>query len=206
LKAKALQADKMAAVAKTQYDRDTLLLKKGDYLEKAGLLMQGVETLQTLEQEANRMLSAFRQWAQAADSKIQRTSDRLEFYAEQRSMILDAQATLGIGQRLLKGNPEQLKMNDMAIEYLNEDASRTLGEMKEFSRFTESISIDDAIARGAAAEMASKQLADFSQKLLSAGEVEASGVNAMPTNLSQPVPVSRTANANDSDYGSMFKK
>ena len=43
-------------------------------------------------------------------------------------MILDAKATLGVGQQLLRGNPEQLKMVDMALDYLEDDTSRTLGE------------------------------------------------------------------------------
>jgi phage shock protein A len=206
LQAQATKAEQMA-VGKPEFDRNTLLLKRGNYLEKAGMLMTGVKQLQTLESEANKMLSAFRQWAQIADSKIQRTTDRVEFYSEQRTMILDAQATLSIGQRLLKGDPEQLKLMDMALDYLDEDTSRTLGEMREFSRFTESISIDDAIARGAAADMASKQLADFSQKLLTAGQEESSAADRLPANLGQPQPISvgRGTGAG-SDYGDMFNR
>ena len=133
------------------------------------MLMQGVKQLQALEDQTSKMLKTFQHWSQIADSKIQRTENKVNFLAEQRKMILDAKATLGVGQRLLRGNPEQLKMVDMALEYLEDDTSRTLGEIREFSRYTDKLLTDDQIESGAAADEAAAKFAEFNQKLLTSG-------------------------------------
>jgi hypothetical protein len=99
----------------------------------------GRQAVQALEDQTSKMLKTFQHWSQIADSKIQRTENKVNFLAEQRKMILDAKATLGVGQQLLRGNPEQLKMVDMALDYLEDDTSRTLGEIREFSRYTDKL-------------------------------------------------------------------
>jgi hypothetical protein len=160
------------------------------------------------------MLSTFQHWSQIADSKIQRTENKVNFLAEQRKMILDAKATLGVGQQLLRGNPEQLKMVDMALDYLEDDTSRTLGEIREFSRYTDKLLTDDQIESGAAADEAAAKFAEFNQKLLTSGNqstgadmIQIPGVETpqplkMPTTLSS---VAASSTKSDSDYDSMFK-
>jgi hypothetical protein len=206
---KASKAEQMSATAKDPLEKERLSLERQTFLEKAGLLMQGVKQLQALEGETSKMLSTFQHWSQIADSKIQRTENKVNFLAEQRKMILDAKATLGMGQRLLRGNPEQLKMVDMALEYLEDDTSRTLGEIREFSRYTDKLLTEEQIESGAAADEAAAKFAEFSQKLLTAGNQPslADMIELPAGNSADPVPVPRSSAAGkgSGDYDNMFK-
>jgi hypothetical protein len=206
---KAAKAEQMANASKDAMERERLQLERQTFLEKAGMLMQGVKQLQALEAETSKMLSTFQHWSQIADSKIQRTENKVNFLAEQRKMILDAKATLGVGQRLLRGSPEQLKMVDMALDYLEEDTARTLGEIREFSRYTDKLLTDEQIESGAAADEAAAKFAEFNQKLLTSGSqpsvadmVQIPGVADAP-----PLPVARSVaeRKGGGDYDKMFE-
>jgi len=211
---KAAKAQQMAGAAADPMEKERLSLEGQTFLEQAGMLMQGVKQLQALEDQTGKMLKTFQHWSQIADSKIQRTENKVNFLAEQRKMILDAKATLGVGQQLLRGNPEQLKMVDMALDYLEDDTSRTLGEIREFSRYTDKLLTDDQIESGAAADEAAAKFAEFNQKLLTSGNqstgadmIQIPGVETpqplkMPTTLSS---VAASSTKSDSDYDSMFK-
>jgi hypothetical protein len=211
---KATKAEQMAAAATDPMEKERLLLERQTFLEQAGMLMQGVKQLQALEDQTSKMLKTFQHWSQIADSKIQRTENKVNFLAEQRKMILDAKATLGVGQQLLRGNPEQLKMVDMALDYLEDDTSRTLGEIKEFSRYTDKLLTDDQIESGAAADEAAAKFAEFNQKLLTSGNqstgadmIQIPGIETpaplkMPTTLSS---VAASSSKSASDYDNMFK-
>jgi hypothetical protein len=211
---KATKAQQMAAAASDPMEKERLSLEGQTFLEQAGMLMQGVKQLQALEDQTGKMLKTFQHWSQISDSKIQRTENKVNFLAEQRKMILDAKATLGVGQQLLRGNPEQLKMVDMALEYLEDDTSRTLGEIREFSRYTDKLLTDDQIESGAAADEAAAKFAEFNQKLLTSGntatgadQIHIPGVETpqplkMPTTLSS---VAASSTKPDTDYDNMFK-
>jgi len=211
---KAQKAEQMANAATDPMEKERLQLERQTFLEQAGMLMQGVKQLQALEDQTAKMLKTFQHWSQISDSKIQRTENKVNFLAEQRKMILDAKATLGVGQQLLRGNPEQLKMVDMALEYLEDDTSRTLGEIREFSRYTDKLLTDDQIESGAAADEAASKFAEFNQKLLTSGNqstgadmIHIPGMEApepvkMPTTLAS---VAASSAKSASDYDNMFK-
>jgi hypothetical protein len=211
---KAQKAEQMANAATDPMEKERLQLERQTFLEQAGMLMQGVKQLQALEDQTAKMLKTFQHWSQISDSKIQRTENKVNFLAEQRKMILDAKATLGMGQQLLRGNPDQLKMVDMALDYLEDDTSRTLGEIREFSRYTDKLLTDDQIESGAAADEAAAKFAEFNQKLLTSGNqstgadlIHIPGMEApepvkMPTTLAS---VAASSAKSASDYDNMFK-
>lgn len=211
---KAAKAEQMANAASDPMEKERLSLERQTFLEQAGMLMQGVKQLQALEDQTSKMLKTFQHWSQIADSKIQRTENKVNFLAEQRKMILDAKATLGVGQQLLRGNPEQLKMVDMALDYLEDDTSRTLGEIREFSRYTDKMLTDDQIESGAAADEAAAKFAEFNQKLLTSGS-QSSGADMIhipgmdvPEPIKVPTTLSSVAASSaksGSDYDNMFK-
>jgi hypothetical protein len=211
---KAAKAQQMAAAATDPMEKERLQLEGQTFLEQAGMLMQGVKQLQALEDQTGKMLKTFQHWSQIADSKIQRTENKVNFLAEQRKMILDAKATLGVGQQLLRGNPEQLKMVDMALDYLEDDTSRTLGEIREFSRYTDKLLTDDQIESGAAADEAAAKFAEFNQKLLTSGnqstgadQIHIPGIDT-PAQAKMPITlasVAASSDKTDSDYDNMFK-
>jgi hypothetical protein len=206
---KANKAQQMANAAQDPMERERLTLQRQTFLEQAGMLMQGVKQLQALEDQTANMLHTFQHWSQISDSKIVRTKNKVDFLAEQRKMILDAKATLGAGQRLLRGNPEQLKMVDMALEYLEDDTSRTLGEIREFTRYTDRLLTDEQIESGAAADEAAAKFAEFNQPA-GADLILVPGTTApAPAKIPAYSPSSRNsppASAkNAGDYDNMFK-
>jgi hypothetical protein len=143
---------------KNNDDLETAKLQKETWEGQAGLEYQGVQQLQELETQTHDMLDKFRHWSRVSDAKIQRMQIKVDFYAKQREAILEAQKTLGIGIRLLKGDPEQLKLNDMAIEYLTNDAAQTIGEIQEFNKTSEKMLLDYDIENSANARIARQQL------------------------------------------------
>ena len=211
---KAAKAEQMANAATDPMEKERLQLERQTFLEQAGMLMQGVKQLQALEDQTSKMLKTFQHWSQISDSKIQRTENKVNFLAEQRRMILDAKATLGVGQQLLRGNPEQLKMVDMALDYLEEDTSRTLGEIREFSRYTDKLLTDDQIESGAAADDAAAKFAEFNQKLLTSGN-QSTGADSIhvpgmdvPALAKMPGTLANVAASgakSGNDYDNMFK-
>lgn len=151
--------------AKTQDDAETWKLQAETWESQAGLEQQGMEQLQLLEKQTADMLDKFRHWSRVSDAKIDRMKIKVDFYAAQRDAILEAQKTLGIGVRLLKGDPEQLKLVDGAIEFLTDDAAQTIGEIQEFNKESDKMLLDIDVENTANAEKARAKYASFSQKL-----------------------------------------
>jgi phage shock protein A len=183
------QAARMAAAETDPMKKQQLTLQSGTDEENAGMLLQGVQQLKALEADTSHLLTTFQQWSMVSDAKIQRTANKVSFLTTQRKMILDAKATLSIGQRLLKGNSQQEQMVDMALDYLEEDTSRTLGEIRDFSRFTDKLLTNDQIESGANAELARQQFAEFSAKLLTSGSAPAGADLIQIPGISSPAPV-----------------
>jgi hypothetical protein len=220
LGAKAQAAQRMASSVAgndttASLKREQINLQAQTAAEKAGLLMQAVQQLQALENQTSDMLTKFRHWSQVSDAKIERTAMRVEIFAEQRKMILDAKKTLGIGMRLLKGDPEQLKLVDGAIEFLQEDAARTLGEIEEFNRFSDKMLTDIDIDNAANAERARQQFAEFGVKLdadanrPSAVDQLQQAINGAIASPGFPGAVAATKSASapqgSGDYNDLFK-
>ncbi len=201
-------AAQKSAAATNQLDKQRYQLASQTYAEKSGFLLEGVKQLQALEKDTSHLLSTFQNWSQLADAKIQRTSFKVDFLAEQRKDIQDAKRALSFGQRLLRGKrSEKEQMVDMAIEFLEQDTAQTLGQIREFSRFTDKLTTDQDIESGANAEMARQQFAEFNQKLLEAGNAPSAADSIQIPGVSNltPVPVARAAAAGKSDDFDPFK-
>lgn len=209
-------AARMIATKTDPLERERITLQKETYEQKAGLLMQAVQQLQALEDQTNDMLQKFRHWSQVSDAKIDRTAMKVEIFSEQRKMILDAKSTLSVGQRLLKGDSEQLKLVDGAIEFLQEDTARTLGEIQEFNRFSDKMLTDIDIENNANAEIARQKFAEFGVKLdedakrpsaVDALQNAISGAVASPGFVPQPMAQATAVGQQaGGDYNDLFKK
>ena len=139
-------------------DLETAKLQKETWEANAGLEYQGIQQLQELEKQTADMLEKFRHWSRVSDAKIDRMKIKVDFYAKQRAAILVAQKTLGIGIRLLRGDPEQLKLVDGAIEYLNDDAAQTIGEIQDFNKLSSKMLLDIDVENSANARAARQAL------------------------------------------------
>lgn len=216
--AQASQARKMAANKSDDLEKERLSLQAETFEQKAGLLMQAVKQLQDLETTTADMLVKFRHWSQVSDAKIDRTAMKVEIFAEQRKMILDAKKTLSVGMRLLKGDDAQLALVDGAIEFLTEDADQTLGEIQEFNRFSDKMLTNIDIENSANAEMARQKFAEFSTKVEASAnrpsavdQLQAAMAGATAVTLPKTPVVSRGAGAGTGtvgtgDYNDLFNK
>jgi len=202
--------------AKTQDDAETWKLQAETWESQAGLEQQGMEQLQLLEKQTADMLDKFRHWSRVSDAKIDRMKIKVDFYAAQRDAILEAQKTLGIGVRLLKGDPEQLKLVDGAIEFLTDDAAQTIGEIQEFNKESDKMLLDIDVENTANAEKARAKYASFSQKLDDSA-AKPSAVQQLEAALasSGKIPTSTTpvsmgvgagTGVGSGDYSDLFKK
>lgn len=217
--AQATQARKMAAMKTDSLEKERLNLQAETLEQKAGLLMQAVKQLQDLETTTADMLDKFRHWSQVSDAKIDRTAMKVEIFAEQRKMILEAKKTLGVGMRLLKGDPEQLKLVDGAIEFLQEDAATTLGEIQEFNRFSDKMLTNIDIENSANAEMARQKFAEFGAKVEESANRPSAVDQLQATMAGTPLPTvtnagvgrgvgagSTPGNMGSGDYNDLFRK
>jgi hypothetical protein len=202
--------------AKTQDDAETWKLQAETWESQAGLEQQGMEQLQLLEKQTADMLDKFRHWSRVSDAKIDRMKIKVDFYAAQRDAILEAQKTLGIGVRLLKGDPEQLKLVDGAIEFLTDDAAQTIGEIQEFNKESDKMLLDVDVENTANAEKARAKYAALSQRL-DESAAKPSAVQQLEAALaaSGKVPTSTTpvsmgvaagSGIGSGDYNDLFKK
>ena len=190
----------MATKAKSVLDKERFTLQSETDLQKAGMLMTGVDQLTSLAKDTEDMLEVFRRWSQTSDAKIQRFEFKTNFLADQRSIILEAKSSLSFGQRLLRGRPEQLEMVDMAVEYLESEASQTRGEIREFSRYADQLASGDEIEGSAAALEAQRRLGEFKKK-----RAASDTASATPDPVdAEPLPMGQ-GQARSDDYGKMFK-
>ena len=89
-----------------------------------------------------------------------------------------------------------------------------MGEIREFTRYTDKLLTDDQIESGAAADEAAAKFAEFNQKLLTSGNqstgadlIQVPGMD-VPAPAKMPGTLSGIAASGakpDSDYDSMFK-
>jgi len=200
---------------------ETAKLQKETWEANAGLEYQGIQQLQELETQTADMLEKFRHWSRVSDAKIDRMKIKVDFYAKQRAAILMAQKTLGIGIRLLKGDPEQLKLVDGAIEYLNDDAAQTIGEIQDFNKLSSKMLLDVDIENSANARAARQALMaqmgskfeDSAAKPSAVSQLEAAlAANGQVPSIPRGPQVGRGAAAGTSstgtgttDFNDMFK-
>jgi len=218
LMAEAQSAERMAAAAKTQLDADRFKMKTTTNQQKAGFLMSGVDQLSQLEVQTKSLLDKFRRWEVATDAKIERTDFQVSYWSDQRETILDAQKALKFADRILKGDPEQLKLVNSAIEFMADDAARTVGEIEDFNRFSEKMLTDFDVENDANATRAKEKFTEFGAKLdadasrPTAADALQAAINAAPSPTLPNSPilgrgVGVGANGTTgSDYNDLFNK
>jgi hypothetical protein len=185
-------------------ERSRILLRAQAKKEEIGRTMKSNETLTGILNMATRFYNVLCRLQQLSEYDIEKTDSQVKTLKAERNSILAAYKALAPAQRLLKGDPEQLKMVNGAIEYLMEDNSRKMGEIDDFARWTERFLTDMSLEKGADASEAEKMLAQFEQKLLTPGTTDSEliipGINAVPVGI----PLKNGLDTN-SNYDNLFK-
>lgn len=149
------------------------------YRQAAGINMQTINAEQPILDQTNRMYDQLCRLRDLAQFKVQSLSQQADMYAKQRATILASQKALGAAGRILKGDPQQLAIVDQTIEYLNNEASDTIGAMNDFNRWSEKYLTDMDIQNGASADEATKMFSALEQKLNLPDSV---GSDSLPVN------------------------
>lgn len=186
------QAEKQLASAKDPIAQQRFSLTRTMQLQEIGRRMHSNDKLKQIYDQTDKMYNLLVRWQQLGDFNIENTQAQIDNAKEERKAILAAYAGMGFAQKLIKGDPEQLKMLNASLEYLADDNANKLGEMEDFARYSEKYLTNMDLEQGASADDAEKMLAQFEQKLLSAGAQDSA-----PTSASaQPVPISKAVNDN----------
>jgi hypothetical protein len=183
-------ARKLAGQRLDQLTYQSLTLQKQRYLQEVGRRMHSNENLQRILDQTNRMYVMLTRWQQLAEYNIENTDAEIKNAEDERKSILATYKSLGPAQKLIKGDPEELKMMNAALEFLAEDNANKLGAMEDFARYSEKFLTNMDIEQGASAEDAEKMLTAFEQKLLVTGSPSPTIPNSQqPEPEKQPIEV-----------------
>lgn len=192
----ASQSDIMANRESDNLKKQSLLLHKQTYLQDVGRRQKSNANLQKILDQTTRMYTMLTRWQNLAEYNIENTDAEIKNAQEERNSILASYRALGPAQRLIKGDPDQLKMVNQSLEYLAEDNANKLGAMEDFSRYSEKFLSGMDIEQGANAADAEKMLTQYESKLMSAGAAHADAT---------AIPASKASNPIDGDYLDILK-
>jgi hypothetical protein len=159
-----------------------LRLQRQDYGQDAGFQLDTIKQEQPLLNTADTLYGQLARLQTLAEFKVVSMTKRADRLEKRRAMVLSAGSALRSAKAILKGDPTQMQLVDQAVDFLDDEASQTLGAMQDFSRWAESALIDMDIKNDAASQTAMNMFAQMEQKLaLPAGEeTTVSEVAAMP--------------------------
>jgi hypothetical protein len=159
-----------------------LMLRRQDYAQDAGFQLETIKNETPMLQTADTLYGQLSRLQTLAEFKVMSLSKRADRLEKRRAMVQATGSALRSAAAILKGDPTQLQLVDQAIDYLDTEATDTLGAMKDFSRWANGSLVDMDIRNDAAAQDAMKMFADMEKKLaLPAGEeTTASDVVGMP--------------------------
>lgn len=177
-KAKADACDKQIGLVQAQIPKLTgnsrmdaslklqqLQLGKQNYEQAGGISLQTINAEKPILQQTDKMYDQLCRLRNLADFKVQSLTLQADMYAKQRKSILAGQAGLIAAGHIIKGDPHELELVDMAIEALNSETADTIGAMKDFNRNSDKYLTDMDIQNDAAASSAQKVFSELEQKL-----------------------------------------
>jgi hypothetical protein len=193
------QADKTMVAERDPLRHQSVALRKEAFKLEIGRRIHSSENLSRILAQATRMYTMLTRWQALAQFNIINTTAEVQNAKQERNSILKSYRSMRWAERIIKGDPEQLKIQNAALEYLAEDNANKLGAMEDFSRYSEKFLTDMDIEQGASAADAEKMLAEYEQKLLSASAGETAPTSLVRT--AEAVPVLRdSGKAVDGDY------
>jgi phage shock protein A len=177
--------------------RQGYILKANGNTQKANVLQVAIKQLKGLDKQTDDMLKAFRRWGQVVEVQIDTTSYQVDFLKDQREMVLQTQANLSLGKRLLHGDPEELKLVNMSIEYLADEAARTMGEVAEFNRTSEDLFDNMDLESSVNTDALKKKFDELTSKLPENLQLTSGTTSSLPNSVEA---------VGNEQYQAMFRK
>lgn len=163
------QAEKSITKVLDPLEKQRYTLNMTLQLQEIGRKIHSNEKLQSVLAQTTKLYTVLTRWQQLADFNIENTKGQVQNAKAERATILASYKGMQFAQRIIKGDPEQLKMLNQDLEYLVEDNAQKLGEMEDFTRYSQKFLTDMDLEQGAAASDAEKMLGEYEQKLISSG-------------------------------------
>lgn len=144
---------------------ESMRLQKQNYAQLAGFQLQTIRTEQPLLGSADDMYDKLSRIRQLAASRADTLNAQTDLLEKRHAMMQSVGMALRAGNKILKGDPNQQALIEQDIDYLNNEASDTLGALADFNKWSDSYLTDMDIQNGAAAESAFKVFAQMEQKM-----------------------------------------
>jgi uncharacterized coiled-coil DUF342 family protein len=148
-----------------QIEIEGLSLKKQSFMQAAGMDMGTIQNEQAVLDQTNKMYNQLTRLRNLAQFKVDALSQQADMLAKRRSAILASQKALKAAGAIINGDPAELAIVDQTVEYLNNEASDTIGQMSDFNQWSDKYLTDMDIQNGANAQDATKAFAAMEKKL-----------------------------------------
>lgn len=181
-------------------DLQQLDYARQNYETAAGIASQTINAEKGILQQTDKMYDQMCRLRNLADFKVQSLTMQADMYTKQRKSILAGQRGLLAAGRIIKGDPHQLDLMDMAIESLNNETADTIGAMKDFNRNIDKYLTNMDIENDAKASGGRDVFAELEQKLALPPESIVGVGGAMPTVTDEGVLI-----PSDNDYMKFLK-
>lgn len=178
----------------------TLGYTKQTYEQAGGIALQTINAEKGILQQTDKMYDQMCRLRNLGDFKVQSLTMQADMYTKQRKSILAGQKGLLAAGRIIKGDPHQLDLMDMAIESLNNETADTIGAMKDFNRNIDKYLTNMDIENDAKGAGGRDVFAELEQKLALPPESVVGVGGAMPTVTDQGVVI-----PSDNDYMKFLK-
>jgi hypothetical protein len=148
-----------------QLEIERLLLSRQGFLQAATISKGTIDTEQAVLTQTDNMYAKLSRLRSLAKFKVDSLSLQADMLEKRRSAILASQKALGAAKMIIKGDPGSLAIVDQTIDYLNNEADDTIGQMNDFNDWSQKYLTDQDIQNGADAGDAEKMFAEMEKKL-----------------------------------------
>ena len=181
-----------------------LKMGKQGAFEDIGMKKGYIDQEQKLLDMTNDLYFNMSQIRDLAEYNVQHLSDKVDFAEKKRRSITQANNSLAAAMGIMKGDPREVEMFDRTLDYLNVEATNTLGAIDDFNRWAERSLTDKQIQSGVAAREGEKIFAAMKEKLTITEGDGLPTVNAVQDGEGVYTPVERTISATN-DYTKYLK-
>lgn len=197
---RASEIDKKIANAADDLERNSWTLRLKSQQAEAGRRMESNNRLQKTLAQISKLYGWLTRWQSFWEYRIDDTKLQFQGLKTERETLLRAFKGMKLAQRLIQGDPEQVKLVDATLEYLAQDNADKMGFMEDFTRKSKQFLDIMDIDQGAQAAEAEKLFAELEQKMLSASGGGEKVPMQMGVAKAEVVPVGRQVKVEDVDY------
>lgn len=140
-------------------------LARQGYGRIASAQLQALKREQPALESLNKLYDQLCRIRDLGTYRAEALSQEADIESQTHDLMANVKSAIRSGSKMLQRDPNQTAVYEQAIEYLNNDASDTLGAMSDFNRWAERSLTDMDIQNGAQAQEAFQMFAEMEKKL-----------------------------------------